>query len=76
MTSFIRSALNGIKKHPEIFAALEEYERTKKIPKFTYRKRIDLTINERILNEFKKHCQDKGLNMSRIVEKYMKEEID
>ncbi len=68
-------ALQGIKKHPEIFSALEEFERTKKIPKFTYRKRIDITIDENILKKFKAHCQEKGLNMSRIVEKYMKETL-
>ena len=43
MPSFAEYAIRGIKKHPEIFSALEEFERTKKIPKFTYRKRIDIT---------------------------------
>ena len=75
MPSFAEYAFEGIRKHPEIFAALEEFERTKKLPKFTYRKRIDITINEHTLREFKKHCQEKGLNMSRIIEKYMNEEL-
>lgn len=75
MTSFAEYAIRGIKKHPEIFAALEEFERTKKIPKFTYRKRIDITINEHILRAFKQHCQEKSLNMSRVIEKHMNEEL-
>ena len=76
MPSFAEYAIRGIKKHPEIFSALEEFERTKKIPKFTYRKRIDITINEHTLRAFKQHCAEKGLNMSRVIEKGMKKEMD
>lgn len=75
MPSFAEYAIRGIKKHPEIFSALEEFERTKKIPKFTYRKRIDVTINEQILRAFKQHCLEKGLNMSRVIENGMKKEL-
>ena len=75
MPSFAEYAFQGIKKHPEIFAALEEFERTKKLPKFTYRKRIDVTINERILSAFRNYCLENGLNMSRVIEKYMGQEL-
>lgn len=73
MPSFAKTAIEEIKKHPEIAAALLEFEKTKKIPRFTYRKRLDITINEHILSAFKKHCREKGLNMSRVIENYMKE---
>jgi len=33
--SFIECALAEIRKHPEIFVALEEFEKTGRIPKFT-----------------------------------------
>ena len=69
MPSFASYAFKAIKKHPEIFAALEEFEKTGKVPKFTYRKRIDLTINQNVLEKFKKHSADKNLNMSRLIEK-------
>lgn len=75
MPSFADFALKGIKKHPEIFAALEEFERTKKLPKFNRRKRLDITIDERVLNTFKNYCRENGLNMSRIIEKHLKEEL-
>lgn len=75
MQSFAEYAISGIKKHPEIFAALEEFERTKRLPRFTRRKRIDITIDERTLMNFKKYCLEKGLNMSRIIENYMKQEL-
>ena len=76
MPSFKDYALEGIRKYPEIFSALEEFERTKKIPKFSYRKRIDITIDEHILKRFKQYCQELGLNMSRLIEKYMKKELE
>ena len=76
MPSFKDYAFIGIKKHPEIFSALEEFEQTKKIPKFSYRKRIDITIDEHILKRFKEYCRRTGLNMSRLVERYIKKELE
>ncbi len=75
MSSFAKRAIEAIKKHPEIFSALEEFERTKKIPKFTYRKRLDVTINENILKKFKEYCRQHSFNMSRLIEKHMIEEL-
>lgn len=60
-----------INKYPEVFEALLEFEKTKKIPLLYRRKRINITINENVVRDFKKHCQQKGLNMSRILEKQM-----
>ena len=76
MKSFAEYAMEGIRKHPEIFSALEEFEKTKKIRKFSYRKRPDITIDEQVLNKFKRYCQEKGLNMSRVIESYMKKEMN
>ncbi len=75
MQSFREHGLKGIKEYPRVFSALEEFERTKRIPKFTYRKRIDVTIDENLLKKFRQHCQTKGLNMSRTIEKHIKEEL-
>ena len=68
-------ALNAIKKHPQVFEALAEYDRTRKMPKTTYRVRINLTIDSNLLRRFKHHAQEKGLNMSRVIEKHIKEEL-
>jgi len=75
MQSFKDYALQGIKKHPEIFSALEEFEHTKKIPKFSYRKRLDITIDEHLLKKFRAYCKEKGLSMSRVIERHLKEEL-
>lgn len=75
MQSFAEYAFRAIKKHPEIFSALEEFERTKKLPRFTHRKRIDITVDERILELFKKHCREKSINLSRAIEEAMKQSL-
>lgn len=75
MPSFKDYGLRGIKRYPEIFSALEEFERTKRIPKFSYRKRIDITIDEHLLKRFKEHCREHGLSMSRLIEKQLKEAL-
>lgn len=75
MQSFKEIAIREIRKHPEIFSALEEFERTKRIPKFSYRKRLDITLDEQLLREFKNYCRENSLNMSRIIEKHIKEEL-
>ncbi len=75
MPSFKDCALQGIRRYPEVFSALEEFERTKKIPKFSYRKRIDITIDEHLLKRFKEYCQKQSMNMSRVIEKYLKAEL-
>jgi len=64
-----------LKAHPQVFEALAEYDRTGKMPKTVYRERINLTIDGRLLKKFKGYAQEKGLNMSRVIEKHIKEEL-
>lgn len=71
----INRAKEIVAKYPEVFEALLEFERTKKIPLLYRRKRINLTIDENVMRDFKQYCQKKGLNMSRILEKKMIELI-
>ena len=64
-----------IARYPEVFAALEEYDRTRKLPKLYRRKRFNVTIDENVLREFKRYCDTRQLNMSRLLEEKMKQEI-
>ncbi len=75
MSSFAERAIKAIDKYPEIFSALEEFEKTKKIPKFTYRKRLDVTIDENILRQFKEYCRKNNFNMSKLIEKHIRNEL-
>mgnify|MGYP001609678842 CR=1 FL=1 len=72
---FLQYALNTIREHPQVFEALEEYDRTRKLRKTVYRERINLTIDGDLLRKFKRHAQERGLNMSRVVEKHIKAEM-
>lgn len=74
-SEFYKNAVKIIKKHPQVFEALEEYDRTRKLPKTVYRERINLTINSNLLKKFKQYARENNLNMSRLIEKYMKLEL-
>jgi|TARA_Y100000310_G_C20018387_1_gene506257 hypothetical protein len=39
------------------------------------RKQLTITIEEKILKMFKEYCEDRAINISRKIEKYMKEEL-
>jgi len=40
------------------------------------RKQITVTIDEAILKEFKKMCDENDVNMSKRIERYMKKDIE
>ncbi len=74
-SKFLKTALRIIRENPESFGALEEYDRTRRLKKVNYRQRVNFTIDHGLLKKFKQHCQERNLNMSRVIEKHIKEEI-
>ena len=38
--------------------------------------KLTLSVNEKILKEYKKHCEEKGLVISKQVEKFMEEKLE
>ena len=72
---YLQYALNAIKQHPQVFEALEEYDRTRKLPKTIYREHINLTIDSTLLKKFKQYAKDNNLNMSRVIESHIKKEL-
>ncbi len=72
----VKKAKEIVRKYPEVFQALEEYDRTGKLPKIYKRERLNITIDETVLRSFKRYCKEKSLNMSRVLEKKMKEELN
>lgn len=74
-SKFLERAKRVIREHRRVFEALEEYDRTRKMPRTVYRERINLTINGDLLKRFRRHSQEKGLNMSRVIESYIKKEL-
>ncbi|MEK6862774.1 MAG: hypothetical protein AABW57_01270 [Nanoarchaeota archaeon] len=71
----IKTAKKIIKENPEYFEALVEFERTKKLPRLNYKKRANFTIDSRLLKDFKGYCRINELNMSNLIESYIKEEL-
>ena len=69
----VRTAKELIRMYPEVFESLLEFERTKRVPKLYRRKRLNITIDENTLKEFKSFCRQNNINMSRILERKMVE---
>jgi hypothetical protein len=64
-------ARKAVSENPEVIEALMEFERSKRVPKTTYRKRIDVTVDESILRRFKELCRRQGIPVSRAIERLM-----
>ncbi len=71
--SFFDKAKKAIDENPEMFAALEELDRTGKFKKRTYKKKVDFTIDEDVFNMFRAYCKKNNINMSAKVESLIKE---
>ena len=65
---FLETADRILREKPEMFEALMEYERTKRI---RTKERLNFTIDRTIASQFKKFCKDHGFNMSAKVEQAM-----
>ncbi|MCD4760127.1 hypothetical protein K8R33_04540 [archaeon] len=71
----VKRARKIVNEHPEYFEVLMEFERTKKLPKLSYKKRVNFTIDENIFRNFRNFCQKKGYKMSSKIERFMEKEI-
>jgi hypothetical protein len=65
-----------IAKYPEMFDALEEYDRTHKLRKIGHKERANFTIDSNLLIRFRRYCQKNGMKMSAKIEQYIKEELE
>lgn len=68
-------AKEAIAEHPEAFDALMEFEKTKKLPKFTRKKRVNFTIDSDIFTQFRRLCEHNSMKMSSKIEQLMLEQI-
>ena len=62
-------------KNRDLFEALAEYDRTGKMPKLSYKKRVDITIDAALLRELKEYCSSEGLKLSQFMEKLARKEL-
>ena len=64
-------AKEAIAEHPEMFDALMEFEKTKKLPRFSYKKRVNFTISDDVFKQFRRYCEENSMKMSAKLEQLM-----
>lgn len=74
-SKFLQTARRIIRENPDVFEALMEFERTKRLPRVNVRERINLTLDSNLLHRVKRYCKEKNIILSRLVERHLKEEL-
>ena len=64
-----------LREKPEVFEALLEFEKTGRVPKFTYKKRYNFTLDPELVNKFRVFCEKNSIKMSTRIEQYIREEL-
>ena len=62
-------------EYAELFEALAEYDKTGVKKKLSYKIRANFTLDSELFLKFKKYCKDKGIKMSSLLERHIKEEL-
>ena len=75
MQRIIEKAKKIIRERPELFAALEEFDRTGKLKKLKYKERATFTIDEEIMMKFRDYCEKRNMKMSSIIEDMIKNKV-
>ncbi len=75
-SKFLQTFRKIYREYPEMFSALEEYDRTRRLRKISYKNRANFTIDAQILHHFRTYCQDKSYNMSKLLDNFMKERTE
>ena len=71
----VQIAKKIVKENPEYFEALVEFERTKKLPKLSYKQRANFTIDSELLRKFRIYCQKHSYKMSTKLEELIRKEL-
>jgi len=71
-SKFLQNAEKILRKYPGSFKALEEFEKTGKV---ITKKRLNFTIDRVIAKEFRDYCKANNLNMSKIVEDFIRKTL-
>lgn len=58
---------------PEMFSALEEYDKTRKLKRWGNKSRVNFTIDPLLHRNFRDYCQKHGYKMSALIEKAIKD---
>ena len=72
----LKNADTVIARYPEVFDALEEYDRTHRLKKVNYKERANFTIDSNLLRRFRDYCQKNGMKMSAKIEQFIKQGLE
>ena len=70
-----KKALEIIKRNPEYFEALVEFEKTGRLPKLNYKERVNFTIDADLMRKFRVFCKKNGMKMSSRVEELIRKDL-
>lgn len=60
---------------PEVFTALEEYDKTRKLKRWGSKVRVNFTVDPILYQGFKDYCQKHGYKMSSLIEIAIKKQL-
>jgi hypothetical protein len=72
VASFAERAGRVIDQNQDMFIALQELDRTGKLRKLSYKERVNFTIDEALMNEFRNTCRRNNRKMSSQVEELIR----
>ncbi len=70
-----KRALKIIDEKPEVFAALEEYDRTRVLRKWDNKVRVNFTLNPDTYKKLKQYSRKSGIKMSTLIENLVAERV-
>jgi len=73
--TFFDKAKKVIAENQDMLTVFEEFDRTGRFRKRTYKVRPSFTIDEDIFNKYRNYCKKNGISMSARIEKFLKEEL-
>ena len=74
--TFYEKAKKIIAENQDMLAVFEEFDRTGKFRKRTYKVRPSFTIDEDLFNKYRNYCKKNGISMSAKIENFIKNEVE
>jgi hypothetical protein len=71
-SEFLKTFRRIHREYPNMFAVLEEYDRTRRLRKISYKQRANFTIDAVTLRQFRRYCKERGYSMSQLLEMFMR----
>ena len=74
-SKYLTTARRLIRENPDLFEALVDFERTKRMPKLGRKRRVDLTLDADLFRAFRREAAKRGLKRSQVVEALVREKV-